>query len=120
MDEESIIQRVLHFRQVEHLTQRQIAQAVGIGRGRVGRILKGADLAKPIPKKSVLDEYIHLIVHWYKQHPRLKATQIYERLKEYGYQGSYPLVVLFSREYRRPKENVYHPLVFFAGRRGSD
>lgn len=115
MDEESIIQRVLHLRQVEHLSQRQIAKAVGIGRQRVGRMLKGTDSAKPIPKKSILDEYIHLIAHWYKQYPKLKAIQVYERLKEYGYQGSYPAVVLFSREYRRPKENAYHPLVFLPG-----
>ena len=115
MDEESIIQRVLHLQQVEHLSQRQIAKAAGIGRQRVGRILKGADSAKPIPKKTLLDEYIHLITHWYKQHPKLKAIQIYERLKDYGYQGSYPSVVLFSREYRKPKQSVYHPLVFLPG-----
>ena len=115
MEVESIIQRVLHLRQVEHLSQRQIAKVVGMGRHRVGQILKGADSAKPIPKKSILDEYIHLIAHWYKQYPRLKAIQIYERLKEYGYQGSYPSVVLFSREYRRPKKEAYHPLVFLPG-----
>ena len=115
MDEESIIQRVLHLRQVEHLSQRQITKTVGIGRHRVSRILKGTDLAKPIPKKSVLDEYIHLIAHWYKQYPKLKATQIYERLKAYGYQGSYPSVALLSRQYRKPKENAYHPLVFLPG-----
>jgi len=115
MDEESINQRVLHLRQVEHLTQRQIAKTVGIGRKRVGRILKGADLAKSIPKKSILDDYIHLIVHWYKQYPNLKALQVYERLKSYGYQGSYPSVVLFSREYRSKKEKAYHPLVFLPG-----
>lgn len=116
MDEESIIQRVLHLWQVEHLSQRQIAKAIGIGRQRVGRILKGTvDSAKPIPKKSVIDEYIHLIAHWYKQFPKLKAIQVYERLKGYGYQGSYPSVVLFSREYRKPKQSVYHPLVFLPG-----
>ncbi len=115
MDEESIIQRVLHLRQVEHLSQRQIAKVLGVGRHRVERILKRQDSAKPIPKKSVLDDYIHLIVHWYKQYPNLKALQVYERLKSYGYQGSYPSVVLFSREYRKPKENAYHPLIFLPG-----
>ena len=30
MDEESIIQRVLHLWQIEHLSQRQIAKALGI------------------------------------------------------------------------------------------
>ncbi|MBU4479780.1 MAG: IS21 family transposase [Candidatus Omnitrophica bacterium] len=115
MDEENLIQRVLHLKQVEQLSQRQIANILGIGRKRVRQIIKGTDAAKPIPKKSVLDDYIHLIVHWYKQYPNLKALQVYERLKSYGYQGSYPSVVLFSREYRKPKENAYHPLVFLPG-----
>ncbi len=115
MDEESIIQRVLHLWQVEHLSQRQIAKVLEVGRHRVGRILKGQDSAKPILRKSILDEYIHLIVHWYKQYPNLKALQVYERLKSYGYPGSYPSVVLFSREYRKPKEKTYHPLVFLPG-----
>ena len=115
MDEETLNQRILHLQQVEKLSQRQIANVLGIGRKRVRRIIKGTNSAKPIPKKSVIDDYIHLIVHWYKQYPNLKALQVYERLKSYGYQGSYPSVVLFLREYRKPKENVYHPLVFLPG-----
>jgi len=115
MDEESIIQRVLHLWQIEHLSQRQIAKALGIGRYRVSRILKGTNSAKPIPKKSILDDYTNLIVHWYKQYPHLKALQVHERLKSYGYQGSYPSVVLFSREYRKPEEKAYHPLIFLPG-----
>lgn len=115
MDEESLIQRVLHLRQVEGLSHRQIAKVLGIGRKRVRRILKGTDSAKAMPKKTVLDEYINLIAHWYKQYPKLKAIQIYERLKSYGYQGSYPSVVLFSRQYRKHKQEAYHPLVFLPG-----
>lgn len=115
MDDESIMQKVLHLRQVEHLSQRQIAKAAGISRQRVRRILQGTDSAKPIPKKSILDAYTHLIIYWYKQYPKLKAIQIYERLKSYGYQGSYPSVVLLSREYRKPKQDVYHPLTFLPG-----
>lgn len=115
MDEESIMQRVMHLRQVEHFSQRQIANVLGVGRKRVRQILKGQDSTKALPKKSMLDEYAQLIAHWYKQYPKLKAIQVYERLKEYGYQGSYPSVALFSREYRRPKQSVYHPLVFLPG-----
>ncbi len=115
MDEESLRQRVLHLRQVELLSQRQIAKTLGIGRKRVRRILQDVDSAKTIPRKSILDEYAHLVLYWYKQYPKLKATQIYERLKAYGYQGSYPSVALLSRQYRKPKEGAYHPLVFLPG-----
>ena len=115
MSEESLIQRVLHLRQVEKLSQRQIACFLGIGRKRVRRILKGSDDAAPIPKKSVLDEYNHLIAHWYKQHPRLKATQVYERLKTYGYAGGYASVARLTRDERTLKDNAYHPLIFLPG-----
>lgn len=115
MSEESLTQRVLHLRQVEKLTQRQIAKILGIGRKRVRRILEGSGSATAIPRASILDEYNHLIAHWYKQHPLLKATQVYERLKSYGYQGGYASVTRVTREDRAPKQNAYHPLTFLPG-----
>lgn len=33
----------------------------------------------------------------------------------YGYQGSYPSVARLSREHRKPKHSVYHPLTFLPG-----
>jgi transposase len=115
MNEESLVQRVLHLRQVEKLTQRQISKVLGIGRKRINRILNGAGSAISIPKASILDEYDQLIAHWYKQHPLLKATQVYERLKGYGYQGGYVSVARFTREDRAPKHSAYHPLTFLPG-----
>lgn len=115
MNEESLVQRALHLRKVEKLSQRQIAGALGIGRKRIRRILKGKGTAVPIPKASILDEYIHLIAHWYKQYPRLQAAQVYERLKSYGYNGSYVSVARVTREYRAPKQTAYHPLIFLPG-----
>lgn len=115
MNEESLVQRVLHLREVEKLSQRQIAKELGMDRKRIRRILNGSDKAKPVPPKSVLDDYVQLIAHWYQQYPRLKAIQIYERLKDHGYGGSYPAVVRFSRQYRRIKPTVYHTLNFLPG-----
>ena len=115
MNEESLIQRVLHLRQVEKLSQRQIAESLGIGRKRVRGIIKGSGEAAPIPRKSILDEYNHLIAHWYKQHPLLKATQVYERLKSYGYEGGYASVTRVTQEDRAPKQSAYHPLTFLPG-----
>jgi len=115
MDEDALISGVLHLRQVEKLSQQQIADTLGIGRKKVGRILKGGDDSKPIVRKSILDKHVHLIVEWYKQYPRLKAIQVYERLKSYGYQGSYASVIRLSLEYRGPKTEAYHALTFLPG-----
>lgn len=115
MNEESLTSRVLHLRHVEKLSQRQIAKALGISRKRVRRVLDGPLEASSIPKISVLDEYGNLIAQWYKQYPRLKATQVYERLVEYGYKGAYASVARFTREHRAPKKESYHPLIFLPG-----
>ena len=116
MDDESLVQRVLHLRQVEHLSHRQIADALGIGRKRVRRMLKAATSAPgPLIKRSMLDGYRNLIAEWYQQYPRLMAKQVYERLVPYGYTGSYISVARITREYRKVKQKPYYPLIFLPG-----
>jgi transposase len=115
MDDEALLQRALHLRQVEKLSIRQIAGAMGIDRKKITRLLKGVGTAIKIPKKGVLDEYIPLMAQWYKQYPNLMAKQTYERLKEYGYEGSYRTVVRVSEEYRKIQPRAYHPLTFLPG-----
>ena len=115
-DDNGIIQQVLHLRDVEKLSQRQIALQLGIDRKRVRRILKTSqtETAKVI-KKSNLDAFMSLIGEWYRQYPHLQAQQVYERLKDYGYKGGYTNVKLATLEYRHPPKTAYHPLVFHPG-----
>ena len=115
-DKDAIIQQVLHLRDVEKLSLRQIARQLDIDRKRVRRILKASqtDTAVVI-KKGKLDSFMSLIGQWYSQYPHLQAQQVYERLKSYGYTGGYTIVKLATQEYRRPKATAYHPLVFNPG-----
>ncbi|MBU1922713.1 MAG: IS21 family transposase [Candidatus Omnitrophica bacterium] len=113
--QESLHKRILHLHQVEKLSQRQIAEKLNVGRKLVKKILNNSGSAKAIGRKTILEEYNNLVAHWYKEHPRLRATQVYERLKGYGYTGSYPSVVLLCRKYRQPKTVVYHTLNFLPG-----
>jgi transposase len=116
MDEtEDLKGKVLHLRQVEKLSYRQIAYTLGIDHKKVGRILQEKELAKAMPRKSILDKYIPLIAQWYKQYPRLMAKQVYEKLKSYGYSGGYKTVVRASLEYRKIKKESYHALTFLPG-----
>jgi transposase len=114
--DEAIIQRILHLAEVEKLSQRQIARTLGINRKCVRKILGGINSgAKPMIKKTKIDDYLGLIAQWYKQYPKLLALQIYERLKSYGYTGGYGCVKRATLEYRRPKQMAYHPLTFMPG-----
>jgi transposase len=117
MENESLEARALYLAQVEKLSGRQIARALGIDRKRVRRILKQDTLASAAarPAPAALEPYRNLVAGWYHQYPKLQARQIWERLKSYGSQASYPSVVRFTREYRKVKAEAYHPLSFLPG-----
>ncbi|MBF0620136.1 MAG: IS21 family transposase [Candidatus Omnitrophica bacterium] len=115
-NDDVIIQQVLHLRDVEKLSLRQIAQQIGIDRKRARRILYASQAAPAIVvKKGKVDSFMSLIGEWYSKYPHLQAQQVFERLKNYGYTGGYTSVKLATLEYRQPKETAYHPLVFHPG-----
>ena len=56
-DDDGIIQQVLHLRDVEKLSMRQIARQMGIDRKRVRRIIGiKQETAVPMVKKNQLDK----------------------------------------------------------------
>ena len=115
-NDEEIIQQVLHLRDVEKLSIRQIARQMGIDRKRLRRILqRSQEDAVVLAKATNLDSFMSLIGEWYSKHPHLQAQQVYERLKDYGYSGGYTCVKLATLGYRRPAKTAYHPLVFNPG-----
>ena len=115
-DKDVISQQVLHLREVEKLTKRQIAMQLGIDRARVRRIIeRSGEAVVPAIRKTNLDQYLALIAQWYAQYPRLQALQVYERLKSYGYSGRYESVKRATREYRKPAQKAFHPLIFNPG-----
>lgn len=116
MNSQSLHQQIHHLYEVEKLSMRQIALQLNIDRKKVSRILRGnISTAKKIKKMIILDPFSQLIEHWYQQYPKLKALQIYQRLQSYGYKGSYPSVVEFTKSYRVKKLTAYHRLIFLPG-----
>jgi transposase len=115
MEIKALDAKILHLREVEKLSLRQIALALGICRRRVRRIVGGRSTAVLPRKTFILEPYRQLIATWYRDYPRLQAKQIYERLLPYGYGGSYRRVVEVTQSYRRKKAEVYHPLTFLPG-----
>lgn len=112
--DESVESRVRHLRSVEGLSIRQIAKALGIGKKRVNRIIRNEEIQRP-PQQHILKPYERLIEQWYSEHPYLHASQVYERLRRYGYTGSYVTVVIHTRMHRKKKGVVYHELQFLPG-----
>lgn len=66
-------------------------------------------------KPYILDGYRSLIGEWFGQYPHLKAKQVYAMLKDRELKVAYTTVVKYTREFRKKKEKVYHPMVFLPG-----
>lgn len=116
MNNEALLKRILHLRQVERLSLRQIAKELGIGRKKVSRTLRQFEYpTKPLPRPKIIDPFTDLISQWYAEKPYLKANQIYQRLQSYGFSGSYPTVAVNTKKYRKKKEKAYHTLHFLPG-----
>jgi transcriptional regulator with XRE-family HTH domain len=99
---EELVNRIRHLREVEGLSDRQIASQLGISRKRLARLLKGG--APRRKRAPIIAPYVRLIEEWYRQYPSLKAVQVYARLQSYGYPGAYTTVKDYTRSLRRKKK----------------
>ena len=115
MNSDELRNKIKYLRDVERLTSRQIAQELGISRGRCLRICSGKSGADKIPALSFLEPYRSLVGEWYATHPNLKASQIWQRLLARGVQTSYTSVKRLTRPFRKKRTRSYWPLTFAAG-----
>ena len=68
-------------------------------------------------RKSKLDPHKPTIQRWLERHP-YSATQIFQRLREIGYQGGKTIVNGYVRRVRPPKQKAYLKLDFAKGECG--
>ncbi len=81
----------------------------------VSRIIKGEKKKHRTPPPAPYDPFMRLIAEWYNRYPSLMAFQIFERLKSYGYAGSYRSICRATEKYRKKRQKVYHELTFLPG-----
>jgi len=106
--------QIKHLYDVEKLSIRQIAQKLRRARKTVARVIHNERVMRNYPD-SMLRPYERLIDQWYQEYPFLKASQVYERLKSYGFKGSYGTVSVRTQRYRQKKKQAYHELTFLPG-----
>lgn len=109
------IQQIKHLYEVEHLSMRQIAQMLKMCTKTISCTITGKERPKKERKPSLIHPFLRLIQQWYEQYPRLRATQVYERLKAYGYTGGYGMVRVHTGKLRKKRHEVYHELEFLPG-----
>ena len=111
---ESIENQIRHLHEVEGLSHRQIAGMLKISRKKIRRLIQ----ANACPKRefrSIITPYVRLIGEWYLRYPSLKAIQVLERLRPYGFTGGYTTVKEFTRHWRKKRRRIYHELEFLPG-----
>ena len=106
--------QIKHLYEVEKLSIRQIATKLRRARKTVARVIHNERVMRSFPD-SMLRPYERLIDQWYQEYPFLKASQVYERLKSYGFKGSYNTVSVWTQKYRQKKKQAYHELTFLPG-----
>ena len=106
--------QIKHLYEVEKLSIRQIAQKLRKARKTVARVIHNEQVMRSYPD-SILRPYERLIDQWYQEYPFLKASQVYERLKSYGFKGSYGTVSVWTQKYRQKKRQAYHELTLLPG-----
>jgi transcriptional regulator with XRE-family HTH domain len=107
MNNDELRNRIKYLREVEQLSTRQIAEKIGISRGRCLRICSGKPGADRIPALSFLDPYRSLVGEWYATHPTLKASQVWQRLVDRGVKASYTSVKRLTRPFRKKPSRSY-------------
>jgi len=103
---------VLQLYQTEKLSMRQIAVHCGMGRKTVSRIIavQGAPV-RQTNQELLLTPYRRLIDSWYAEYPKLKATQVYDRLLALGFTGSYVSVSRATKKLRARRSVMFHERV---------
>ena len=110
--DETIRQTIVYLRDVLKLSFYQIQDRTGISRKRASRIYQGCCPKDKVKRAFILDEYRHIIVGWFTDHPSLRAQQIHQWLRGRGLEISYTAVVKYTKDFRKKVAKTYHPLTF--------
>jgi len=107
---------VLQLHQTEKLSIRQIYAYCGLCRKTISRIIRdeGKDPSR-YAVDTLIKPYWRLIESWYADLPKLKAMQVFERLKGLGFAGSCSTVERATRKLRTKKPIMYHERVLLPG-----
>jgi transposase len=100
----------------QQLTVAQTARALGLHAQTVAKWVKCAQYRarQPVPRSSRLDPFKARIIRLLETHP-YSAQQIYQRLREEGFDGGFTIVKDYVRKVRPVRREAFLKLSFAAG-----
>src|SRR5690242_20081269 len=106
---------ILQLHETEKLSIRQIASHLGLNRRTVSRAIRAEGGDTRFVPKIIVTPYRRLIESWYSEHPKLLASQVFERLRGLGFAGSYETVKRATKTLRTKKPVMFHERVLLPG-----
>ncbi len=108
--------QIKDYHQRQGLNVAQIAQALELHRHTVTKWLAEPHYRarRSAPRRSKLDPYKGDIVRWLETHP-YSTVQIFQRLREQGYEGGYSIVKAYVHQLRPRRQPAYLKLAFAPG-----
>ena len=109
--------KIKRYREEEHLTLAQTARALGLHPRTVAQWARTEQYRarRSASRASQLDPFKPDIVRWLEAHP-LSAAQIFQRLREAGYPGGYPIVKDYVHRVRPRRAPAFLTLAFAPGK----
>ena len=108
--------RIKHLHEQKGLTATQIAREMGHDERTVRRCLAAKQFQprKSVKRSSILDPFRNTVIRMIESYP-YTAQQVYQRLREEGFNGGYTAVKEFVRKVRPRKQKAYLTLAFAPG-----
>lgn len=99
---------IRRLKEVEGLSEREIAERLNISRGKVRRGLAGLP-SQQTPRQitSKLDQFKPAIAELLERYPKLSGLRIFEKLKELGYSGGITILREYLVEQRGLKREAF-------------
>jgi len=108
--------RIKHLHEQKGLTATQIAREMGHDERTVRRCLAAKQFQprKSVKRSSILDPFRNTVIRMIESYP-YTAQQVYQRIREEGFNGGYTAVKEFVRKVRPRKQKAYLTLAFAPG-----
>ena len=101
--------QIRHYFYAEHWKIGTIARELSLHPDAVRHAIGSSDFNRPSPlRPSIVDPYLEFVRQTLDRHPRLRATRIYQMIRERGYSGS---VVQLRRAVARLRPPVREPFL---------
>jgi transposase len=116
MISDEIRARIRRYFYADHWKVGTIASELGVHPDTVHNAIESERFKNPqLPRTSIVDPYSEFVRQTLEQHPRLRATRIYQMVRDRGYPGSIVQLRRTVARLRPPKREAFLQLHTFAG-----